>query len=60
MLRTLALEDGELDLLGVLNDSTADGRDVSWVWDADCELLAAARAPRDLRRHARGRAGAAA
>ena len=40
MLRTLRLEGGELDLLGVLNDNTADGRDVSWVWDADWELLA--------------------
>jgi UDP-N-acetylmuramyl tripeptide synthase len=39
VLRTLALETGELDLLGVLNDRTADGRDVSWVWDADWELL---------------------
>jgi UDP-N-acetylmuramyl tripeptide synthase len=40
ILRTLALEDGELDLLAILNDRTADGRDVSWVWDADFELLA--------------------
>ena len=40
MLRTLALEGGELDVLGVLNDRIADGRDVSWVWDADWELLA--------------------
>jgi UDP-N-acetylmuramyl tripeptide synthase len=40
VLRTLALEGGELDLLGILNDGTADGRDVSWVWDADWELLA--------------------
>ena len=40
VLRTLALEDGELDVLGVLNDNIADGRDVSWVWDADWELLA--------------------
>jgi UDP-N-acetylmuramyl tripeptide synthase len=40
VLRTLALEDGALDLLAVLNDRTADGRDVSWVWDADFELLA--------------------
>jgi lipid II isoglutaminyl synthase (glutamine-hydrolysing) len=40
VLRTLALEGGELELLGVLNDRTADGRDVSWVWDADWELLA--------------------
>ena len=30
----------ELDVFGVLNDRTADGRDVSWVWDADWELLA--------------------
>jgi UDP-N-acetylmuramyl tripeptide synthase len=40
ILRTLTLEPGELNLLGVLNDRTADGRDVSWVWDADFELLA--------------------
>ncbi len=36
----LALEPGEHDLLGVLNDNIADGRDVSWIWDADFELLA--------------------
>ena len=40
MLRTLALEGEQLDLFGVLNDNTADGRDISWVWDADWELLA--------------------
>ena len=40
MLRTLALEGERLDLFGVLNDNTADGRDISWVWDADWELLA--------------------
>jgi len=40
VLRTLALEGEQLDLFGVLNDNTADGRDVSWVWDADWELLA--------------------
>jgi UDP-N-acetylmuramyl tripeptide synthase len=45
ILRTLALEGGELDLLAILNDRTADGRDISWVWDADFELLAP-----DLRR----------
>jgi UDP-N-acetylmuramyl tripeptide synthase len=39
ILRTLALETGKLDLLAVLNDRTADGRDISWVWDADFELL---------------------
>jgi UDP-N-acetylmuramyl tripeptide synthase len=40
VLRTLALEGAQLDLLGVLNDRTADGRDVSWVWDADWETVA--------------------
>ncbi|HTZ85527.1 MAG TPA: MurT ligase domain-containing protein, partial [Solirubrobacteraceae bacterium] len=40
VLRTLALEPGEHDVLGVLNDKIADGRDVSWIWDADYELLA--------------------
>jgi lipid II isoglutaminyl synthase (glutamine-hydrolysing) len=40
VLRTLALEPGSHDLLGVLNDNIADGRDVSWIWDADFELLA--------------------
>jgi lipid II isoglutaminyl synthase (glutamine-hydrolysing) len=40
VLRTLALEPGRHDLLGVLNDNTADGHDVSWIWDADFELLA--------------------
>jgi len=40
VLRTLALEAGEHDLLGILNDRIADGRDVSWIWDADFELLA--------------------
>ncbi len=27
-------------MLGILNDRTADGKDVSWVWDADFEVLA--------------------
>jgi lipid II isoglutaminyl synthase (glutamine-hydrolysing) len=40
VLRTLALEPGEHDVLGVLNDDVADGRDVSWIWDADFEQLA--------------------
>jgi UDP-N-acetylmuramyl tripeptide synthase len=40
VLRTLALEPGEHDVLAVLNDRTADGRDVSWIWDVDFELLA--------------------
>src|SRR5213079_1659961 len=46
VLRTLLLESSangkreELDLWIALNDRIADGRDVSWVWDADFELLA--------------------
>jgi UDP-N-acetylmuramyl tripeptide synthase len=42
VLRTLALESaaGEIDLWIALNDRIADGRDVSWIWDADFELLA--------------------
>jgi UDP-N-acetylmuramyl tripeptide synthase len=41
VLRTLRLEAGEqpLDLWIGLNDRIADGRDVSWIWDADFELL---------------------
>jgi UDP-N-acetylmuramyl tripeptide synthase len=40
ILRTLVLGPDELDLLAILNDRTADGHDVSWVWDADFEMLA--------------------
>jgi UDP-N-acetylmuramyl tripeptide synthase len=40
VLRTLLLEPGEHDVFAILNDNVADGRDVSWVWDADFELLA--------------------
>ena len=41
VVRTLRLEAGEgkVDLWIALNDRIADGRDVSWVWDADFELL---------------------
>ncbi|HEX6687050.1 MAG TPA: MurT ligase domain-containing protein [Solirubrobacterales bacterium] len=44
VLRTLKLEaaEGGLDLWIALNDRIADGRDVSWIWDADLELLAGA------------------
>ena len=47
VLRTLGLEAeredaGGIDLWIALNDRIADGRDVSWVWDADFELLAGA------------------
>jgi UDP-N-acetylmuramyl tripeptide synthase len=43
VLRTLRLEaDGVtgINMWIALNDQIADGRDVSWVWDADFELLA--------------------
>ena len=46
VLRTLVLEaereGGGVDLWLALNDQIADGRDVSWIWDADFELLAGA------------------
>ena len=40
ILRTLVLEPDELDVLAILNDRIADGRDISWIWDADFEMLA--------------------
>jgi lipid II isoglutaminyl synthase (glutamine-hydrolysing) len=42
VLRTLRLEsqNGGIHLWLALNDRIADGRDVSWIWDADFELLA--------------------
>jgi UDP-N-acetylmuramyl tripeptide synthase len=42
VLRTLRLEAEEagVDMWIALNDRIADGRDVSWIWDADFELLA--------------------
>jgi UDP-N-acetylmuramyl tripeptide synthase len=40
VLRTLTLEERRLDLWLALNDGIADGRDVSWIWDADFEILA--------------------
>ena len=40
VLRLLGAQEGAHDVLGVLNDRIADGRDVSWIWDADFETLA--------------------
>jgi UDP-N-acetylmuramyl tripeptide synthase len=40
VLRLLGAQHGSHDVLGILNDRTADGRDVSWIWDADFESLA--------------------
>jgi UDP-N-acetylmuramyl tripeptide synthase len=42
VLRTLMLAGEPVDLWIALNDRIADGRDVSWIWDADFELLAGA------------------
>ncbi len=38
-LELLARDHGRLDLLLALNDNAADGRDVSWIFDANLELL---------------------
>ena len=39
VLRTIASVPGKRRLLLFLNDGIADGRDVSWIWDADYELV---------------------
>ena len=41
VLSTLLLDPQRRTALFILNDDTADGRDVSWVWDADFEMAAA-------------------
>jgi UDP-N-acetylmuramyl tripeptide synthase len=38
VLHTLALDPSRKSALFILNDRIADGRDVSWIWDADFEL----------------------
>jgi UDP-N-acetylmuramyl tripeptide synthase len=40
VLRTVLMGEEPLHLLLILNDDIADGRDVSWIWDVDFELLA--------------------
>jgi UDP-N-acetylmuramyl tripeptide synthase len=40
VLRALVAELGPKNLLFLLNDDIADGRDVSWIWDVDFEMLA--------------------
>lgn len=39
VLRTITDSDGQFDLWIALNDNIADGRDISWIWDADFEML---------------------
>lgn len=41
VISTLLLDPGRKTLLIALNDNIADGRDISWIWDADFERLAA-------------------
>ena len=63
VLRTLVLEAGERAAStsgSRLNDRIADGRDVSWIWDADFELLAGAVRRVVCAGHAGRRDGAAA
>lgn len=40
VMRTIGTTAGPLNLLPMLNDNAADGRDVSWIWDAEVEILA--------------------
>lgn len=39
VLRMLTTSDQKLKMLIIINDLTADGRDVSWLWDVDFEVL---------------------
>jgi UDP-N-acetylmuramyl tripeptide synthase len=39
VVRTVLADPEPLHLLVMLNDNTADGHDVSWIWDADIEPL---------------------
>ncbi|HNW91570.1 MAG TPA: MurT ligase domain-containing protein [bacterium] len=46
VLQTLAAaNERQLPVLVAINDLTADGHDVSWLWDADFELLAGCASP---------------
>jgi UDP-N-acetylmuramyl tripeptide synthase len=38
-LRTITADGHPFDLVVFLNDGIADGRDISWIWDVDFELL---------------------
>ena len=59
MLSTLLLDPSRKTALFVLNDGIADGRDISWIWDADFEVAAGKLGPGVHQRHARRRDGAA-
>lgn len=38
-LKTVLLSQGKIHLAVLLNDRTADGQDVSWIWDVDYEMI---------------------
>lgn len=40
VIKTIAVEGSEKTIVACLNDNFADGRDISWIWDVDIELLA--------------------
>ncbi|MCL6477202.1 MAG: MurT ligase domain-containing protein [Peptococcaceae bacterium] len=35
----VSMADGQVDVLIAINDNDADGRDISWLWDVDFEVL---------------------
>jgi len=45
VLRTVLREPGDSVVMIAINDLTADGRDISWLWDVDFEMLAPGAAP---------------
>lgn len=45
VLRTVLREPGDRVVMIAINDLTADGRDISWLWDVDFEMLAPGAAP---------------
>ena len=38
-LKTILLSESKIHLAVLLNDRTADGQDVSWIWDVDYEMI---------------------
>lgn len=45
VLRMVASQREDAPLLIIINDNIADGRDVSWLWDADFEMISALPGP---------------
>ena len=53
VMRTIVQSSEHANLFMLLNDNTADGHDVSWIWDADVEMLAGTVAQAHILRYAR-------